>query len=108
MLEKTLTTFHASNVILQQQYRERGFQKYSELVSCLLVAEQHNVLLMKNHEARPTGAASLPEANVMGARDQSEIKRDDHRGYNNAREVTKIRDNTLIVEVVVIIKGRTI
>ena len=38
MLEKTLTTFHASNVILQQQYREKGFQKYSELISCLLVA----------------------------------------------------------------------
>ena len=85
MLEKTLTTFHASNVILQQQYREKGFQKYSELISCLLVAEQHNALLMKNHEARPTGAAPLPEANVVEARDQSKVKRDDHRGYNNAR-----------------------
>ncbi|XP_069148183.1 uncharacterized protein [Solanum lycopersicum] len=85
MLEKTLTTFHASNVILQQQYREKGFQKYSELISCLLVAEQHNALLMKNHEARPTGAAPLPEANVVEAHDQSKVKRDDHRGYNNAR-----------------------
>ena len=85
MLEKTLTTFHASNVILQQQYREKGFQKYSKLISCLLVAEQHNALLMKNHEARPTGAAPLPEANVVEARDQSEVKIDDHRGYNNAR-----------------------
>ena len=27
MLEKTFTTFHASNVILQQQYHEKGFQK---------------------------------------------------------------------------------
>ncbi|KAK4714706.1 hypothetical protein R3W88_020613 [Solanum pinnatisectum] len=26
MLEKTLTTFHASNLVLQQQYRERGFK----------------------------------------------------------------------------------
>ncbi|XP_015072409.1 uncharacterized protein LOC107016459 [Solanum pennellii] len=70
---------------LTQQYREKGFQKYSELISCLLVAGQHNALLMKNHEARPTGAAPLPEANVVEARDQSEVKRDDHRGYNNAR-----------------------
>ena len=85
MLENILTTFHASNVILQQQYREKGFQKYSELISCLLVAEQHNALLMKNHEARPTGAAPLPEANMVESRDQSEVKRDDHRGYNNAR-----------------------
>ncbi|TMW82259.1 hypothetical protein EJD97_006399 [Solanum chilense] len=86
MLEKTLTTFHASNVILQQQYSEKGFQKYSELISCLLVAEQHNALLMKkNHEVRPTGAAPLPKANVVEACDQSEVKRDDHWGNNNAR-----------------------
>ncbi|CAL8157503.1 unnamed protein product [Prunus armeniaca] len=39
MLEKTLNTFHASNVLLQQQYRHGGFTKYSKLVSCLLLAE---------------------------------------------------------------------
>ncbi|XP_015166526.1 uncharacterized protein [Solanum tuberosum] len=54
---------------LMQQYREKGFQKYSELISCLLVAEKHNALLMKNHKARPTEAALLPEANVVEARD---------------------------------------
>ncbi|XP_015075621.1 uncharacterized protein LOC107019761 [Solanum pennellii] len=43
---------------------------------------------MKNHEARPTGAAPLPEANMVEARDQS-VKRDDHRGYNNARRRDK-------------------
>ncbi|XP_049391535.1 uncharacterized protein LOC125855933 [Solanum stenotomum] len=69
MLENTLTTFHASNVILQQQYREKGFQKYSELISCLLMAEQHNALLMRNHEARPTESAPLPEAHGAEAHD---------------------------------------
>ncbi|XP_017621033.1 uncharacterized protein LOC108465222 [Gossypium arboreum] len=64
MLEKTYSTFHANNVVLQTQYREKGFQKYSELISCLLVAEQNNELLMKNHELRPTGSAPFPEANV--------------------------------------------
>ena len=29
MLEKTFTTFHASNVVMQHQYRERRFTKYS-------------------------------------------------------------------------------
>ena len=29
MLEKTFTTFHALNVLLQQQYRERKFTEYS-------------------------------------------------------------------------------
>ncbi|XP_075507360.1 uncharacterized protein LOC142544183 [Primulina tabacum] len=63
MLEKMFSTFHASNVLLQQQYRERGFQKYSELISCLLVAEQNNELLMKNPQMRPTGFTPFPEAN---------------------------------------------
>ncbi|OMO99037.1 hypothetical protein CCACVL1_03959 [Corchorus capsularis] len=47
-----------------QQFREKGFKKYSELISCLLVAEQNNELLMKNHESRPTGSAPFPEVNV--------------------------------------------
>ncbi|CAL9025326.1 unnamed protein product [Prunus brigantina] len=49
LLEKTFTTFHASNVFLQQQYRER--------------AEQNNELLMQNHQSRPTGSAPLNEVN---------------------------------------------
>ena len=53
MLEKAYTTFHASNVLLQQQYKERRFTKYSELIACLLVVEQNNELLLKNHQSRP-------------------------------------------------------
>ncbi|GKA60776.1 hypothetical protein Tco_0760183 [Tanacetum coccineum] len=65
MLEKTFSIFHASNLLLQQQYHERGFRKYCDLISCLLVAEKNNELLMKNHESRPTGSAPLSEANVV-------------------------------------------
>ena len=64
MLEKTYTTFYASNVLLQQQYRERRFTKYSELIACLLVAEQNNELLLKNHQSRPIESIPLPEANA--------------------------------------------
>ncbi|XP_060200411.1 uncharacterized protein LOC132628666 [Lycium barbarum] len=67
MLEKTFSTFHASNVLLQQQYREKGFMKYFDLIAHLLVAEQNNDLLMKNHENRPTGATPLPEVNEVYA-----------------------------------------
>nr|XP_016475150.1 PREDICTED: uncharacterized protein LOC107796838 [Nicotiana tabacum] len=74
ILEKTLSTFHASNMVLQQQYRKKGFKKYSELISCLLVAEQHNALSMKNHDARPTGSAPFPEAN-LGTIDPKSKKR---------------------------------
>ena len=34
-------------MLLQQQYRERRFIKYSELITCFLVAEQNNELLLK-------------------------------------------------------------
>ncbi|XP_070022643.1 uncharacterized protein [Nicotiana sylvestris] len=59
MLEKTFTTFHASNMVLQQQYREKGFTKYSQLISLLLVAERNNELLMRNHENRLTRSTPL-------------------------------------------------
>ena len=65
MLEKTYSTFHANNMLLQQQYHERGFTKYSELISVLLLAEQNNELLMKNHQARPTGSTPFPEVNMV-------------------------------------------
>ena len=68
MLEKSFSTFHASNLVLQQQYRERGFQRYSELISCLLVAEQNNELLMKTHQSRPIGFATFPEVNVTSTK----------------------------------------
>ncbi|WP_284190130.1 hypothetical protein, partial [Zoogloea oryzae] len=68
---KRLSTFHASSVCLQQQYRERHFAKYSQLISCLLVAEKNNELLMKNHESHPSGSTPVPEAhstNFQGRR----------------------------------------
>ncbi|KAK9689835.1 hypothetical protein RND81_09G084700 [Saponaria officinalis] len=70
MLEKTYSTFHVNNVVLQTQYREKGSTKYSELISCLLVVEQNNELLMKNHESRLTGSTPLSESNVTSYNQQ--------------------------------------
>jgi len=73
MLEKIFPTFHASNMLLQQQYRESKFTTYSELISCLIVAEQINELLLKNHQySRSTDSTTFPEAN--------ETSVDKHRG----------------------------
>ncbi|KAL0304649.1 UNVERIFIED_CONTAM: hypothetical protein Sangu_3072100 [Sesamum angustifolium] len=75
MLEKIFSTFHASNLVLQQQYRECGFKAYSKLISCLLVAEENNQLFLNNYHTRPTGSkplpensAALPEANATSSR----------------------------------------
>ncbi|KAG7578737.1 Ribonuclease H-like superfamily [Arabidopsis thaliana x Arabidopsis arenosa] len=67
MIEKTLQTFHPGNVLLQQQYRAKGYTKYSELMQVLLVAEQNNEIVMLNHQSRPTGSAPFPEVNVTSS-----------------------------------------
>ena len=66
MLEKTFTTFHGSNVLLQQQYQEHKFTKYPELIFCLLVSEQ-NELLVRNHQSHPIGFEPFPEVNAISS-----------------------------------------
>ncbi|XP_071933525.1 uncharacterized protein [Coffea arabica] len=90
MLEKIFSTFHVSNMLLQQQYRERGFKKYSELIACLLLAEQNNELLLKNHESRPTGASPFPEANGTQFQNSGRSRgRDRGRGRDRSRFVPR-------------------
>ncbi|XP_026420435.1 uncharacterized protein LOC113316482 [Papaver somniferum] len=62
-LEKNFSMFHSSQIVLQQQYRERRFTRYSELIGVLLLAEQNNELMVKNHESRPCGSAPVIEVN---------------------------------------------
>ena len=64
LLEKTFSTFHVSNILLQQQYRQRQFKTYSKLIFVLLTTEQTNQLLLKNHDLRSSGAKAIPEANA--------------------------------------------
>ncbi|XP_021737856.1 uncharacterized protein LOC110704384 [Chenopodium quinoa] len=85
MLEKTYSTFHANNVVLQTQYREKGFTKYSDLISCLLVAEKNNELLMKNHESRPTGSTPFPEANATSHNGKEQKARDHASNHGRGR-----------------------
>ncbi|KAK5836372.1 hypothetical protein PVK06_012159 [Gossypium arboreum] len=82
LLEKIFSTFHATNVLLQQQYREKGFKRYSKLISCLLVVEQNNELLMKNHGIRPTSSVLFPEVNVAVHNNYENRK---YRGRNHGR-----------------------
>ncbi|GAV78343.1 hypothetical protein CFOL_v3_21811, partial [Cephalotus follicularis] len=63
LLKKTYRTFHASNVLLQQQYRLHGFKKYNELIGSLFITEQNNELLLQNHDNCPTGSAPILEVN---------------------------------------------
>ena len=63
-IEKTLSTMLPSERILQQQYRERRFQVYSELIQTLLEAEKHSELIIWNNQQRPVGSTPLPEVHA--------------------------------------------
>lgn len=65
MIEKTLDTFHPKNSMMQEQYREAKYTKYSKLIQSLLNAEVHSKLLMTNFNNRPVGSQPIPEAHVV-------------------------------------------
>ena len=90
MLEKTFTMFQASNVLLQQQYQECRFTEYSQLISCLLVAEQNNELRMKNHQSRPTGSEAFPEVNAISSQNYGHGR---GRGHGRSRGRNSIQYN---------------
>ena len=63
-IEKTLSIMLPSERILQQQYCERHFQVYFELIQTLLEAEKHSELMVWNNQHRPIGSAPLPEVHA--------------------------------------------
>ncbi|CAM8981626.1 unnamed protein product [Rhodiola kirilowii] len=85
MLEKTFSTFHASNVTLQQQYRVRGFQRYSELIACLLIAEKNNELLIKNHQSHPTGSRTFFEVHFANSNENRPMNYFQGKGQGRGR-----------------------
>ncbi|KAM2145222.1 hypothetical protein COP2_047874 [Malus domestica] len=93
LLEKTFSTFHASNMFLQQQYKARGFTEYNQLISVLLVTEQNNEFLMKNHNSRPTGSTPFPEVNDASFERNTISSRDNNykrgRGHKQGRRKGK-------------------
>jgi hypothetical protein len=63
-IEKTLSIMLPAHMIVQQQYRQRGFTVYSELIKTLLQAARHNWLLIWNSNQGPIGAKPLPEVHA--------------------------------------------
>ncbi|XP_071689491.1 uncharacterized protein [Rutidosis leptorrhynchoides] len=64
ILEKTYSTFHPLNMLLQQEFRLLGFKSYYELLSLLVVAERNNQLVMNNRYSRTNDYNTFPEVNV--------------------------------------------
>ncbi|KAL6561117.1 hypothetical protein OROMI_016718 [Orobanche minor] len=66
MIQKTLSTFPTSALILANQYRleydNKRITTFSKLINLLQVAERHNEVLVNNN-SRPAGTKQIPEAN---------------------------------------------
>ncbi|KAM3358379.1 hypothetical protein P3S68_021310 [Capsicum galapagoense] len=60
---KSVHEYNSVMFRISSQLKLCGETKYTELSSHLLVAEQNNDLLIKNHENRPTGSTPFPEVN---------------------------------------------
>ncbi|KAF8087126.1 hypothetical protein N665_0598s0010, partial [Sinapis alba] len=78
---------HTSNVLLQQQYREKGFQTYANIISCILLDEQNNELLMRNSELRSPGSTPLPEAHAAteAKKETNHVQDNGQRGRGRGR-----------------------
>ncbi|XP_068312513.1 uncharacterized protein [Pyrus communis] len=84
LLENTYLTFNATNIVLQQQYKEQKFTKFSDLISGLLLAKKSNQLLIKNHQARPTGFNAMSEAHTINTGSHKQQKK--RRGHGNGKK----------------------
>ncbi|XP_061998118.1 uncharacterized protein LOC133715594 [Rosa rugosa] len=66
MIQKTLSTFPTSAIILANQYRleydNKRITTFNKLINLLQVAGRHNEVLLNNN-ARPVGTKKIPEAN---------------------------------------------
>lgn len=88
MLNKTYLTFHKSHYVLQEQYRNRGYKRFSELIVALMIAEKNNELLIKNHNARPSGTKAFTEVNAINVKNpdrESQTYRGRGRRFNRGR-----------------------
>jgi hypothetical protein len=73
-IEKTLSTMLPSDRVLQQQYRAKNYQFYSQLIHTLTQAEKHDELLLKNHHKRHVGSAPLPEVHNVQKHNRNKRK----------------------------------
>ncbi|KAK9682898.1 hypothetical protein RND81_10G105100 [Saponaria officinalis] len=76
-LEKTFSTMGAPNLQYARQLRWDKFTKFTDLIAVLLLSEQHDKILLKNDNMRPSGSAAIPEANA--------IAKFSHGRWNNRR-----------------------
>ncbi|PRQ47754.1 putative transcription factor interactor and regulator CCHC(Zn) family [Rosa chinensis] len=71
LIEKTLSTFPVSALLVSKQYwleyNDKRITRFHQLINAMLIAEKHDNILVKNYNSRPVGTKSVHEANYGGA-----------------------------------------
>ena len=67
LIEKTLSTFPVSAIVVSKQYRTEvnagRIMRFHQLINIISVAEKHDNILVRNYNSRPIGTKSVHEAN---------------------------------------------
>ncbi|XP_062013289.1 uncharacterized protein LOC133729741 [Rosa rugosa] len=88
LIEKTLSTFPVSAILLSKQYRTEfntgRITRFHQLINIMSVAEKHDNILVRNYNSRPIGTKSVQEANYnhapKGGRKERNPKNKGHNG----------------------------
>jgi len=97
-IEKTLSTMLLSERLITQQYREKGFTVYANLIQTLRQAEKNHELTVWNSQQQPPSNAPLPEVHVTqrtGRGDSSSHPRNHSSGQRMKR--TLIREDLNVI-----------
>jgi hypothetical protein len=90
-----------SDRVFKNQYRDRNYQHYSELIQDHLQAEKYDELTVRNHHQRPIGTIPLPEVNYSsngkdktdGAKPSKNISKF-KKGKKNKHKKNKSKDQS--------------
>ncbi|XP_062019294.1 uncharacterized protein LOC133735868 [Rosa rugosa] len=86
LIEKTLSTFAVSALLVSKQYRgeynARRITRFNQLINVMSVAEKYDNILIKNYNSRPVGTKSLAEVNYNAPKGGSKERNPKVKGQN--------------------------
>nr|KAJ0188048.1 hypothetical protein LSAT_V11C900466900 [Lactuca sativa] len=83
LLEKTYTTFHSYDNLLQKHYYQSKFTMFPELITQLLLDEKNSIVLMRNVNSRHVDTKSIPmlDANNVRGPQPRNVNREKGQSY---------------------------
>ncbi|XP_062019145.1 uncharacterized protein LOC133735731 [Rosa rugosa] len=85
LIEKTLSTFPVSAIVVSKQYRTEvnagRITRFHQLINIISVAEKHDNILVRNYNSMPIGTKSVHEANYNAPKGGRKERNPMNKGY---------------------------